>query len=249
MAKNRAKGGTGSKPLRETGPIPHAPGGRFSTAKRAKHAVRHHAWHRGRNSEYGTVSLPPQLDAESAALEARVANIIRASIRNMDGEARRRAIESPTPAGTIAEVVSAAPDVGLPGESAHARALARGAALKQRMLLQAGGALTSGQVAAILGITAQGVKSRAERGKLLSVPLSGGKWGFPALQFAGNDVRPGIPEIVGEAAQRDMGAWYLLSLLLEPTLGHDTMLEALADPATRAGLLARVRTYGEQQAS
>jgi hypothetical protein len=220
----------------------------FSAAKRAKHTVRRYAYSGGVHPERSTFGVP-QLDAESAALEARVANIIRVSIKSMDGDARRRAIASPTPAGTIAEVVSAAPDVGLPGESAHARALARGAALKQRMLMQAGGALTSGEVAAILGITAQGVKSRAERGKLLAVPLSGGKWGFPALQFTGNDVRPGIPEVVGEAGRRAMGAWYLLSLLLEPAPGHHTMLDALADPTIRAGLLARLRTYGEQQAS
>ncbi|MBW3629509.1 MAG: hypothetical protein KY464_09445 [Gemmatimonadetes bacterium] len=220
----------------------------FSAAKRAKHAVRRYAYSGTGHPERNTFGVP-QLDAESAALEARVANIIRASIKSMDDDARRRAIASPTPAGTIAEVVSAAPDVGLPGESAHARALARGAALKQRMLMQAGGALTSGQVAAVLGLTAQGVKSRAERRKLLSVPLSGGKWGFPALQFAGNDVRPGIPEVVSEAGRREMGAWYLLSLLLEPAPEHDTMLEALADPAIRGGFIARLRTYGEQQAS
>lgn len=248
MAKDPRKGGKGKGRQLSDGTGATKTVRVFSAAKRAKHAVRRYAYSGGGHAERNTFGVP-QLDAESAALEARVASIIRASIKSMDGDARRRAIASPTPAGTIAEVVSAAPDVGLPGESAHARALARGAALKQRMLMQAGGALTSGEVGAILGITAQGVKSRAERGKLLSVPLSGGKWGFPALQFAGNDVRPGIPEVIAEAARREMGAWYLLTLLLEPAPDHETMLEALGNPVIRAGLIARVRTYGEQQAS
>lgn len=190
-----------------------------------------------------------EMDSDADALEARVSGIVKAAIGRMDEEARRRAIASPTPAGTIAEVVRAAPDVGLPGESAQARALARGAALRQELLLKAGGALTSGQVAGILGISPQGVKSRASRGKLLSVPLSGGNWGFPALQFHGGDVRPGVPDVLAAAADRGMGTWHLLSILLEPAPGGGTMLEGMGDAAVRAGLLARLRSYGEQQAA
>lgn len=233
-----------------------------SAVKRAKHPVRHYVFHRVPDThnasptwaDFGYTLSPSgtsaqALEDDSAALEARVAKIVRVSIKEMDAEARRRAIASPTPAGTIAEVVRATPDVGLPGESAHARALARGAALKQRLLLRAGGALTSGQVATILGITPQGVKSRVERGKLLAVPVSGGKWGFPARQFDGNDVRPGVVEAVTEARSRSMGTWYLLSLLMETVPGYDTTLEALADTRIRAGFIARLRTYGEHQAS
>lgn len=188
-------------------------------------------------------------ESDVNALSARVHRTLVEAISRMDDKARRRAIASPTPAGTIAEIVRAAPDVGLPGESAQARALARGAALRQKLLLTAGGALTSGQVADILGISPQGVKSRAARGKLLSVPLSGGNWGFPALQFHGGDVRPGSPDVLSAAADREMGPWHLLSILLEPAPGGGTLLERIADDDVRAGLVARLRTYGEQQAA
>lgn len=190
-------------------------------------------------------------ERDDAAMVERMAGYFAASFRQLDPETRRRAIAAVTPAETIAVVVHAAPDIGLPAESARARALARGAQRKQELLVRAGGVLSSGEVAAVLGgISVQAVKARVARRRLLALPLAGGFLGFPAIQFDGTDVRPGLAEVLAAAQRREMGAWFLFALLMDPAPGRDEpVVLALDDARVRAGFLARMETYGEQTAS
>lgn len=191
------------------------------------------------------------LRSDDEAMVERMSRYLGYSFERLDPETRRRAIAAVTPAETIAVVVHAAPEMGLPTDSALARALARGAQRKQELLLRAGGALTSGEVGELLGgITVQAVKARVGRRKLLAVPLSGGYSGFPAIQFDGTDVRPGLSEVLAAAHATGMGEWYLFALLMDPAPGReDPLILALADEGVRAGFLARLATYGEQMAS
>lgn len=184
------------------------------------------------------------------ALLRRVESSLRASLRRMTSSELMRAVEAPSPAATVAQIISAAPDVGMEQESAWTRALARGAARKQEMIQRAGGVLSSGQVAELLGITVSAVNQRKNRHRsILTVPLSGGEWGFPAKQFADGAVRAGVAEVVRKAA--DLNPWVLLSILLDDAAGEGgpTLLDRLDDPAVRADVLRRVRTYGEHLAA
>ena len=193
--------------------------------------------------------LQPRQELEEALLR-RVEGSLRASLRRMTSSELMRAVEAPSPAATVARIISATPDVGMPDESAWTRALARGAARKQEMIQRAGGVLTSSEVAELLGITVSAVNQRKNRHRsILAVPLSGGEWGFPARQFVDGAIRDGVAEAVREAA--DLNPWVLLSILLDDVSeeGGPTLLDRLDDPAVRADVLHRVETYGEQLAT
>jgi hypothetical protein len=101
----------------------------------------------------------------------------------------------------------------------------------------------------VLHISVPGVKQRVERHKLLAVPLPGGQWGFPALQF-GKDghVRPGIPEVARAGAHVD--PWTLLSILVDDVEDGrgGLLLERLDEPAVLTDVLNRLATYGEHVA-
>lgn len=182
------------------------------------------------------------------SLVAKVTALFRTSLKQMSVEEIQRAIAAPSPAATIVEVLNAAPEIGLARETATTRALARGAAAKQEMLQSAGGCLSSGDVARLLGKTVSAVNQRRARNQILAVPLSGGEWGFPASQFASGDLRSGIAAIVSSAGT--MNPWVLLSILLDRVPGSDTrIIDSLGDPEVMQDVLTRVRTYGEHGAS
>ena len=183
------------------------------------------------------------------SLESRATTGFRESLGRMTLEQLQRAVAAPTAAGTVVEVLSAAPDVGLPRETAMTRALARGAVAKQEMIQEAGGWFSSGEVARLLGITVSGVNLRRARNAILAVPLSGGEWGFPARQFAGGELREGMAELVRRAGSMDR--WVLLSILLDPVPGSagEVIIDHLDRPEVRGDVLARIGSYGEHVGS
>ncbi|HWK90253.1 MAG TPA: hypothetical protein VNP72_09665 [Longimicrobium sp.] len=200
-----------------------------------------------------TGSSAPETAAIKAALKTslfrRIEKHIQRSLGRMSVDEMMKAVEAATPADTLARVLSATPDVGI-ADSAWTRALLRGAAAKQRMLERAGGSLASSQVAKLLGVSVQAVKQRIERRAILAVPLAGGAWGFPAVQF-GTDgrVRAGVAEVV--RAAQGISPWVLLSIVCDPAgdASRPILLEALDDPAIREGVLARIATYGQHLAA
>jgi RNA polymerase sigma factor (sigma-70 family) len=184
------------------------------------------------------------------ALFRRVEDSVRASLRRMTPSELMRAVEASTPAATVAQIISASPDVGLSDETSWTRALARGAARKQELIQRAGGMLSSSQVAELLGITVSAVNQRKNRHRsILAVPLSGGEWGFPARQFVDGGIRAGVTEVVRAAGK--MNPWVLLSILLDDAngAGGPTLLDRLDDESVRADVLNRVDTYGEHVAA
>lgn|GEM_PF-1274829 len=182
------------------------------------------------------------------SLVDRVTHLFRTSLKRMTVEQIQRAIAAPTPAATIVEVLNAAPEVGLARETATTRALARGAAAKQEMIQAAGGCLSSGDVAKLLGKTVSAVNQRRVRNQILAVPLSGGEWGFPASQFSTGDLRNGIAEVVSIA--RTMNPWVLLSILLDRVPGSESrIINSLDAPGVMEDVVARVRSYGQHGAS
>lgn len=167
----------------------------------------------------------------------------------MSDEEVLRAIEAQSPAETIAEILVATPEGRSASENDWAELLLRGAEAKNRIAEMVGGLLSSSEAAAILGISVPGVKQRMDRQKLLAVPLAGGQWGFPALQFKeGGRVKQGVPEVAKAGAQHD--PWTVLSILVDDVPDSSgILLEHLEDPAILRDVLQRLETYGEHVAA
>jgi hypothetical protein len=178
----------------------------------------------------------------------RVDRWLRGSLERMSDEEVLRAIEAQSPAETIAEILIATPETRFGSENDWAELLLRGADAKRQIAEMVGGLLSSSQAAAVLGISVPGVKQRVDRHKLLAVPLSGGQWGFPALQFAEDGrVRPGVSEVAKAGARID--AWAVLSILVDDAPdGSGVLLERLDDPGILRDAVHRLETYGEHVA-
>jgi hypothetical protein len=175
---------------------------------------------------------------------------LRASIDQLNESDLLSAIEAATPVDTIARVMSAAPAIGLERDP-WTEALLRGAAMKQEAVQRAGGLLSSGEVAELLGITVAGVKQRQRRGRLLAVPTSNGEWGYPAKQFSRDGgVHTGLSSVLA-AFPAGTSPWIVLTFLVGPVPGRNDGIafDALSDGETIVTLVEVALTYGEQGAT
>lgn len=127
------------------------------------------------------------------------------------------ALSAPTDVGTVARALSDSAVIGSAVDELEpfAAAIARGAEHKQALIAEAGGLLTTTEVAALLGISRQAVYKQRRQRKLLAVP-HGGEEKFPAIQFGQADGRPlpGLARIL-EALGLE-GAWGSLDFLVTP---------------------------------
>src|ERR1035437_8852839 len=164
-------------------------------------------------------------------------------------EALKSALSSPTDVGGVASLLSDLAPLGvdLSAVDPFMEAMARGAAIKQELLVSGGGSLTSGQVAKALGITRQAVDKRRNRRALLAVPNGSGEYVYPACQFTSDGVINGLEEVL--RAFRIRSPWTQLSVLLAsaPALGGQTLLEALKSGALEKAI-ATAASFGEQAA-
>jgi hypothetical protein len=102
-------------------------------------------------------------------------------------------------------------------------------AARQRALLdRAGGGLTTTEVAQRLNVPQQEVDELRTAGRLLAVPdPDGSGWTYPACQFEGPRVLPGLPEVLSDFAVES--PWTRLYVLIgeDPALEGRTPFEAL----------------------
>jgi hypothetical protein len=126
-----------------------------------------------------------------------------------------------------------------------AAARVRGIAARDRLIERAGGLLRLGEAAERLGVTPQAVTGRRTRETILAVPMPNGEWVYPACQFTGDGLVPGLDGYL--RAFHDADPWTRLAVLLAPSarFGGRSALDLLL-----AGDLADARsiaaTYGEQ---
>lgn len=188
------------------------------------------------------------LDPVRLSLVTRVERWLGGALARMSDEEVLRVVEAQSPAETIAEILIATPETRAASENDWAELLLRGAEAKNHIAELVGGLLSSSEAAAVLGISVPGVKQRMDRHKLLAVPLAGGQWGFPAMQFdERGHVRTGVPEVVKAGAGVD--AWTVLSILVDDVpAGSGILLEHLHDPAVLQDVVRRLETYGEHVA-
>jgi hypothetical protein len=128
-----------------------------------------------------------------------------------------------------------------------AKAIARGAAAKEALLADAGGAFGVGEVAKLLGITRQAVEKRRRSNSLLAVPSGTGDYLYPTIQFTADGVVPGLREVL-RAFPSEVGPWTRLDVLLgrPDRLDHrliDAVRQGQIDNAVRVAA-----SYGEHSA-
>jgi hypothetical protein len=118
----------------------------------------------------------------------------------------------------------------------------------QKLLTRAGGGLTATEIASRLGVDSQRVGRLRETHNLLAVPDPNGNWLYPACQFEGNEVTPGLKEVLSEFAVTN--PWTRLYVLIshDSALSGRSPIEALRDGDLEA-VRRIVRGYGQQGAA
>jgi transcriptional regulator with XRE-family HTH domain len=126
------------------------------------------------------------------------------------------AMAAPTDVGTIARALANTEVVGASVTDLDplASLIAKGVEDKQKLIQEAGGLLSVGEVAKVRGLTPQAIHKQRRARKLLSVPY-GGEEKFPAIQFTdeGQPV-PGLSTVL--QALHLEGAWGTLDFFLSP---------------------------------
>ena len=170
-------------------------------------------------------------------------------------------LEEDLPSTTIEQATGAATDflvalealVSVPGSSqliADDPLLAakiRGLKRKKQMLEISGGALSSGQVADVLGISRQAVDKRRSSNQLLALTQGRRGYSYPSFQFDDGKTIRGLEEVLAELKALD--PWMQMAFFTSPNerLGGKTPIESL-----QKGLVEEVTRaasgYGEQGA-
>ncbi|HEU0051617.1 MAG TPA: hypothetical protein VFQ39_00525, partial [Longimicrobium sp.] len=124
----------------------------------------------------------------------RAEDLIRRLSENAPESVLEKALAAPSDFGGIARLLSdtAAVGVDLSSVDPLAESIARGAAAKEELLREAGGAWSSAEVGKLLGITRQAVDKRRRNGRLLAVRNAHGDHVYPIRQFADGAVVPGL---------------------------------------------------------
>src|SRR5436189_3947429 len=123
-------------------------------------------------TRFPSIGRQPADTAQQALAQA----FLRRSVKMLErvsssasSEALKSALSSPTDVGGVATLLSDLAPLGvdLSAVDPFMEAIARGAAIKQELLVSGGGSLTSSQVAKALAITRQAVDKRRKRRALL----------------------------------------------------------------------------------
>ncbi len=131
--------------------------------------------------------------------------------------------------------------------SGSAEARLRGQDAKARLLEAEGGTLTADEAAQVLGATPEDLERRRRAGQLLGLPVGQTQYAYPAWQFAGPGVLPGLLEVLAEIGVQDpwMRAAWLLGGSLH--LGGESPISELRR-GNLEGVIRAARSYGEHGA-
>lgn len=178
-----------------------------------------------------------------AALMARIERYFHDAIRSLPNHDRAKALSAPDDFWTLMETLALAPIK----ESPELRVRMRGAIARRELLEQDGGVLSPSNVGKLLGITRQAVGLRRHAGKLLAV--EGGRgYVYPAWQFHGTEMVPGIEEIIGLLGDADPMTQVIFFLGHDHAIGGkrpiDLLLKGKLEDVRRAA-----RTYGHHGAT
>lgn len=131
--------------------------------------------------------------------------------------------------------------------SAVDRARLEGARYRRELLEQAGGALSVGEAAKLLGISPQAVRKRIKDHSLIGIPGAKG-YAIPNIQFQDESTLPHLGEVL-KAMPVD-SAWMQLDWLMspEPRLGDESPVNLLKKNKGCDAVLAAAALVGEHGA-
>ena len=159
------------------------------------------------------------------------------------------ATAAPTDYLVAIEALSSAPEATqLIAEDPFIAAKFRGLKRKQQMLETAGGALTSEQVAEVLGISRQAVDKRRAANQLLALTQGRRGYSYPSFQFDDGKTITGLEDVLREL--RELDPWMQMVFFTSPNvrLAGKTPLETLRKDLVRE-VKAAASGYGEQGAA
>lgn len=151
----------------------------------------------------------------SAFVERSMRAVLRIAMGETDDKLSE-AIAAATDVGTVARAISNTEAVGVAVAELDplASLIAKGAEDKQKLIREAGGLLSTSEVAQARGMSPQAIYKQRRARKLLSVPY-GGEEKFPAVQFtAEGEPVPGLCAVLD--AIDLTGPWGTLDFLLSP---------------------------------
>jgi hypothetical protein len=158
------------------------------------------------------------------------------------------ATAAPTDYLVAVEALSSAPETAeLVADDPFVAAKFRGLKRKQQMLEVAGGAMTSEQVAEVLGISRQAVDKRRAANQLLALTQGRRGYSYPSFQFEDGKTISGLEEVLAEL--KDLDPWMQMVFFTSPheRLGGGTPLEQLRKGSVNE-VKAAASGYGEQGA-
>lgn len=159
------------------------------------------------------------------------------------------ATAAPTDYLVAVEALSSAPETTqLIAKDPFIAAKFRGLKRKQQILEAAGGALSSEQVAEVLGISRQAVDKRRASNQLLALTQGRRGYSYPSFQFEDGKTIAGLEEVLGELKELD--PWMQLVFFTTPNerLQERAPLEKLRDRQVSEVKAAAVG-FGEQGAA
>ena len=175
------------------------------------------------------------------------------AFRRLENDLPSTLIDEATAAPTdylvaIEALISAPETAELVADDPFIAAKFRGLKRKQQMLEAAGGALTSEQVAEILGISRQAVDKRRAANQLLALTQGRRGYSYPSFQFGDGKTILGLEEILGEL--KDLDPWMQMVFFTSPheRLNGKTPLEQLRKGSVNE-VKAAASGYGEQGAA
>jgi hypothetical protein len=158
------------------------------------------------------------------------------------------ATAAPTDYLVAVEALSSSPETTqLIADDPFIAAKFRGLKRKQQMLETAGGALTSEQVAEVLGISRQAVDKRRAANQLLALTQGRRGYSYPSFQFEDGKTITGLEDVLEELKELD--PWMQMVFFTSPNerLEGKTPLEQLRKELVNE-VKAAGRGYGEQGA-
>lgn len=159
-------------------------------------------------------------------------------VRMMGSAAKAEAARSPDVPSLVLSLVRGLPAAEI-GDPAVKDAIVAATEFKRRMLTDAGGALTAGQVREVLGHKSLQAVYKAVKERRLLMVEDNGQQLFPAFQFHDGGVSPAIARVL-EAAPRTDG-WGVLQFLVsgDQGLGDRRPLDLIKGGADDAGQVIR----------
>jgi hypothetical protein len=197
---------------------------------------------------YFSALLQDLTTTKHPAFYSRVLRAFRRLENNLPATMIDEAAAAPTDYLVAVEALSSAPETAdLVADDPFIAAKFCGLKRKQQMLETAGGAMTSEQVAEVLGISRQAVDKRRAANQLLALTQGRRGYSYPSFQFEDGKTIVGLEEVLTKL--KDLDPWMQMVFFTSPheRLDGRTPLEQL-----RKGLVNEVNAaasgYGEQGA-